>query len=361
MSMLHLPRIEASGTPTELGEGIGQALRADVTAMIDRRMQAAEQYFSARGVGGTDRMIEVGAACLEMLADWDIDGWDEHNATASAAGVDTATLYAAANYSDVRDIVCIDLTAGDDEGCTSVAAPASMSTSGQLTVGQTWDLHPLDVDSVVAVHRLPNDQPETWSVTVAGAPTLIGMNQYGVWTGTTNIKVTGVRVGVCYMSLLHRAIRCHDRESAAAVIQHAPRAAAHTFLLADTEGAIELECAATTSTRRDLGKAALVRTNHCMSRSHVDAEAEPPSASSVSRAARAAHLMGRGDLNVEAIRALMKDRDGGVQAINRYPDDGEPTATNACVIGIPQARHMEACRGPADCGAWATLNFVCGS
>ena len=109
MSMLDLPCIEASGTPTQLGEGIGQALRADVAAMIDRRMQAAEQYFATRGVGSTDRMREVGAACLELLADWDIDGWEEHNATASAAAVDAATLYAASNYSDVRDILCIDL------------------------------------------------------------------------------------------------------------------------------------------------------------------------------------------------------------------------------------------------------------
>lgn len=361
MNMLELPLIEASGTPAQLGQCIGQALRGDVSAMIDRRMQAAEQYFAARGAGSTDRMKEVGAACLEMLADWDIDGWDEHNATASAARVDAATLYAAANYSDVRDIVCFDLTSGDDEGCTSVAAPASLTGSGELLVGQTWDLHPLDVDSVVAVHRLPSDQPETWSVTVAGAPTLIGMNQFGVWVGTTNIKVTGVRVGVCYLSVLHRAIRCSDRESAAAAIEHAPRAAAHTFLLADGAGAIELECTATTSSRRDLSESSLVRTNHCVSRPHVDAEAEPPSASSISRAARAADLMAGENLSVESIRALMKDRDGGVEAINRYPDDGEPTATNACAIGIPEARHFEACRGPADRGAWARLMFDRGS
>jgi len=70
--------------------------------------------------------------------------------------------------------------------------------------------------------------------------------------------------------------------------------------------------------------------------------------------------MGRIDLSVASIRELMKDRDGGLQAINRYPDDGEPTATNACAIGIPEARHIEACRGPADRGEWATLKFVRG-
>ena len=61
-------------------------------------------------------------------------------------------------------------------------------------------------DEVVAVHRIPDIGPETWSVTIAGAPTLIGMNVHGVWTGTTNIKVQGGRPGIGYMSLLHRAI-----------------------------------------------------------------------------------------------------------------------------------------------------------
>jgi hypothetical protein len=353
MSTLELPCIEVSGTPSELGETLGGSLRVEIAAMIDRRMQAAEGYFAERGVGSVSAMTDAASACLGVLEEWDGVGFEEHQATAKGSGVDAAVLYAAANYSDLRDIVCID----HDEGCTSIAIPPARSRDGRVTVGQTWDLHPLDVDSIVAVHRLPQDSPETWSVTVAGAPTLIGMNQFGLWTGTTNIKISGVRTGVCYMSLLHRAIRCHDREEAASIIQRAPRAAAHTFLLADAGGAIELECAASTSVRRDLGDAAIVRTNHCFGGPHSDAEAEPPSPSSLARSARAEGLMDRADLDVEAVRRLMIDRDGGVLAINRYPEDGEPTATNACMIGVPAATHLEACRGPADRGQWVRLPF----
>ena len=353
MSLLELPCIKVRGSSEDLGSGIGTALQDEIVAMIDRRTRAAEAYFELRERGSIDEMIAVGGACLEVLSEWDPDGHIEHIATALAAGVDASTLYAAANYSDMRDLVSMPASGKGDEGCTSIAVPGSKSVDGEITVGQTWDLNPLDVDSVVAVHRIPNNGPETWSVTVAGAPTLIGMNVHGIWTGTTNIRVADTQIGVGYMSLLHRAIRCYDREEAASVIQHAPRAAAHTYLLADAGGAIELECTATTTKRRDVSREPLVRTNHCIQ----PIDAEPPSASSLQRLERATALVGEPRLSVESIRRLMQDREDGVDSICRYEQDGEPTATNACVIGQPASRRFEACRGPADRGQWIQLHF----
>ncbi len=361
MSALELPIIEVSGTPQAMGEAAGEALRDDIAAMIDRRCEAAAAYFAQRGVGSIDAMISVGAACLEELESWDLQGWEEHVATAAGAGVDPALLHAAANYSDVRDLVVMPTAGGSDEGCTSVAYPGTATRDGHVLVGQTWDLHPLDVDSVVAMHRVPTQGPETWSVTVAGAPSLIGMNEAGVWVGTTNIKVRGVRIGVCYLNLLHRALRCRDREDAASQVAHAPRAAAHTFLLADAGGAIELECTAVSTVRSDLGTTPIVRTNHCFDAEHMGDEAEPPSSSSLARVERATALTSEGLADVTTVRRLMTDRQDGVDSICRWPEDGELTATNACVVGVPSLRRLEACRGPADRGRWTSLPFAAGA
>ncbi len=355
MSLLTLPQVRVEGTPEELGAGVGQALMGDIGAMIERRRAAAEAYFDLRGRGHFQDMVKAAQGSLEILEAWDPDGWREHHATAAAAGVASEVLYAAANYSDMRDLVTLDADA--DEGCTSLAVPPSASRDGNILVGQTWDLHPLDIESVVAVHRIPNDQPETWSVTVAGAPTLIGMNIHGIWAGTTNIKLSGTRPGVGYLSLLHRAIRCRDREEAAAEIQHAPRTAAHTFLLADAGGAIELECSATMTVRRDLGDEAIVRTNHCLAGPMSGADAEAPSSSSLHRLERARLLASRRDLDMESIRGIMADRADGTDSICRYEDDGQQTATNACVIGEPARHSIQACRGPADRGDWVALRF----
>ncbi|MEA1619090.1 hypothetical protein SOQ14_09185 [Erythrobacter sp. T5W1-R] len=59
--------------------------------------------------------------------------------------------------------------------------------------GQTWDLNGPDVDYVIALHRLPDDGPETWTVTCAGCQTLMGMNAHGLAVGTTNLKTRGAR------------------------------------------------------------------------------------------------------------------------------------------------------------------------
>jgi len=354
MSLLELEQIEVCGDSASIGEAIGEGLREDIAAMIDRRRTAAAAYFSERGGRDTGVMMDAGRACLEAVETWDPDGWLEHMGTSRGACVDPVELFVAANYSDMRDVAL--LQPGDD-GCTSIALPASRTKPGSVLVGQTWDLHPLDVDSVVAVHRRPTRGPETWSVTVAGAPTLIGMNEHGVWVGTTNIKVRPARVGIPYMSLLHRAIRCTDREAAASVVQHAPRAAAHTYLLADAGGAIELACSAETTIRRDLVDEPLVRTNHCLSEALRCREAESPGTSTLARFARALGSTDRRDFDVASVKELMRDRRDGVDSICRWAEDGESTATNACVIGVPAGRQLLACRGPADRGQWISLPF----
>ena len=356
--MLDLTCFDVEGTPAQMGESLGVAARERIEAMIARRLEAATGYFAERSKGSIDELIRHGEESLKCLENWDIKGWEEFVATARGADVAPEVLHAAANYTDMRDLVCCRAVVGnEDEGCTSVAVPGNRARSGMVLVGQTWDLHPLDVDSVIAVHRLPDDQPETWSVTIAGGPTLIGMNEHGVWVGTTNIKIDGVQSGVGYLNVLHRAIRCRAREDAALRVQSAPRSAAHTFLVADAGGAIELECSALTTVRREMTSEPLVRTNHCLDERHLTTEAEAPSASSQARFTRAGELLGRHDVDEDLIRTLMTDREDGVESINRWPEDGESTATNACVIGCPERRRLEACRGPADRGQWEHLGF----
>ncbi|HCA39840.1 MAG: hypothetical protein QF781_05570 [Phycisphaerales bacterium] len=65
MSLLDLPRIEVSGTLSELGEAIGSSLKIEIAAMIDRRMHAAESYFAECGVGSVVEMVRAAAECQQ--------------------------------------------------------------------------------------------------------------------------------------------------------------------------------------------------------------------------------------------------------------------------------------------------------
>jgi hypothetical protein len=57
------------------------------------------------------------------------------------------------------------------------------------------------------------------------------------------------------------------------------------------------------------------------------------------------------------MKALFANRQDGVYSINRYPEDGQGTTTNAVVVAVPKERRFYACKGPADRGQWVEFQF----
>lgn len=356
MTLLDLPRIEIRGTPEELGRSYGAAAKERIRAFVDQRLRAAAIYLREHGIRDGKLFLRPAAGCLAALKTWDIDSWVEHCATAEAAGIEATDLYAAANMTDLRDIVAHGGKA-EAEGCSEVLIPSAYSASGELIAAQTWDLNPGDLDFVVAVHRKPAKGLATWSITCVGCPTLMGMNERGVAFGTTNIRTNDAQVGVPYLSVLHRAAGAATRREAAEIIEHAPRAAAHNFWLADAKGATELECSAKTTTRRELDGEPIVHTNHCLAASNRRIEAEMASSSSYARFARLPKLLAGRKHDVASVRKIFTDRSDGVDSVNRFSEDNQGTATDACLITIPARKEIWACRGSSDRGAWVQLAF----
>jgi hypothetical protein len=356
MSLLKLPIVECAGDARALGHAQGEQLRERITAFIEQRLTAFAEYSRERGGPSVEQFLAAGAACLRVYEQWDAEGAAEHAGIAHAAGVRAEALYASTNMTDVRDVLLLP-SPKSDEGCTSLLVPPALARSSEVIVGQTWDLNPTDLDFVVAVHRRPTNGPETWSITCAGALSLTGMSAAGVAVGTTNIKTRRSRVGAGYLSLLHRAIRAPSAAVAAEWLRAAPRAAAHTYWLADAQGAAELECDPDTVVERRADAAPLARTNHCLSDPMREAEGEAATISSHKRLARAQAALAAGDQDVESLQALMRDRSDGVDSINRYTEDAQGTTTNACLIAIPARLELWACRGPADRGEWRQLRF----
>lgn len=356
--MLELRKLHCQGSPRELGLAHGEELRDEISRFIDQRLRAFQDYAAERNDGvSVETFLNCGARCGAVAERWDPDGASELSGIAEGAGVDAAVLYAVTNMTDVRDVLLLGQSGGD-EGCTALFAPRDESAA-RLIVAQTWDLNPTDLEYVIALHRRPSEGPETWSITCAGALTIMGMNAEGVTVGTTNIKTRSARVGVGYLSVLHRIIRARSLAEAARLVREAPRAAAHTYWVADRSGGAEFECDASEVVERRMDRA-LARTNHCLAPAFREREGEPATASSLSRLARAERLLAGSPRDFEHIRELLTDRSDGVDSINRYAEDAQGTTTNACLIGIPETRELWACRGSADRGRWLKLEFAPG-
>ena len=341
-----------------MGHAYGEALRQSISAFVEQRLRAARAYLYERGIRDDQALLALGAQCLELLKTWHPDGWSEVIATAAGAGVDAVELYTTGNMTDIRDILVLGGMAAESEGCTTAHAGHERTVDGHVLAAQTWDLNPTDLDFVVAVQRRPLGGPSTWSITCAGCPSLIGMNEHGVAVGTTNIKTRVSRIGIPYLSLLHRLLGCRDRASAEHLLISAPRAAAHTYWIADEQGVTDIECTSITAVRRETGSAGtLTRTNHCLVDEHRIRESEPASASSQKRLAKADATLASGRVSVASLKSLFADRSDGVDSINRFAEDGQGTSTNACMIAIPATRTLHACRGSSDRGIWRELTF----
>jgi len=353
LRILHL-----TGTPGEMGRQHGVQLRESIQAFVSERLMAGGAYLSQRG-HPPSRFLDSARASLAAFRAWDARGYEELAATAEAAGVSADELFAAGNYTDLRDVAAHRRPAPDAEGCTAVIV---VNRDATVVCGQTWDLNPSDVAHVVGVHRVPSDgSPATFGVTVAGCPAIVGLNSAGLAWGTTNLKANDVRLeGVPYLCILSRIAGCSSRAEAASMLEAAPRIAAHSYWLADACGGEVWEVAATHAhVRRD---SVLVQTNHAQAAALAEIEEERPSRTSTLRLAAASSgalsmaACSRAE-TVDALVALFSDRRDGPDSICRWPEDATGTTTNAVLVAEPALGRVRACRGPADRGQWIDFAF----
>lgn len=357
-----LPTLEVSGTASEMGQQYGEAFREKIRAFVDVRFNAMRGYFAERGrPNDWEHVHGVGASSRQIYAGWDPAGNEELSGIAVGSGIAIDRLFTAVNMTDMRDAVLLSAESGEplsklpEEGCSSILLPRE-HTGGAPLAAQTWDLNASDLDYVVALRRRPKSGPETWGVTCTGCLTLMGINEFGVSVGTTNIKTYGSRPGVGYISILHRAVRAESVEEAEAIVREAPHAGAHTYWLADSSRQVEVEASPNGQFTREATSAPIFRTNHCIAEAHVELQGEVVGESSTARFARLEELSSAVG-EVDDLKLLFADRSDGVHSINRYPEDNQGTATNAVFIADPENKRAHACRGPADRGEWVELSF----
>lgn len=356
---LTLPQLTVSGSPHEMGQQYGAHFREMIRPFVEDRVAAVTTYLRDTGHEGTDRLFEAGAACLDLVKSFHPDGYAEHMGLADGSGIDPIRLFTTANMTDVRDIIAYpgDPVVVEDEGCTVGLLPPSISANGHALQGQTWDLNGPDVEYVIALHRLPDEGPESWTVTCSGCQTLMGMNEHGVTVGTTNLKTYGAKVGIPYLSLLHLALQQKTKAAASAIVEAAPVAGAHSYWVGDKDGAIEWEKSPQSSQSRSTEDGPLARSNHCLFDENITRETDL-SPSTHNRFDRITRLLAESDEHsVETLKTLFANRDDGRLSINRFAEDNSGATTNAVVACNPAELEFLACRGPADHGEWAKLEF----
>ena len=357
-----------------MGQAFGEACRHPTHDLYHTRLDAAIAFARLHGRRlEPEPILELAQHCLNITQAYDPIGYEEFLGIARGARLTPQQLFVTQGLTDLRDILAFsDPTppvpdaaapgqgaAADREGCSAFILPPHRAEAGQTLLAQTWDLATSNMPFVRLVHRKPLDAPATVSLTLTGCLTLIGLNAEGLALGNTNLHTRDSRVGLQYLTILHRAIRCRSIAEAEPCIAGAPRSAAHYYYLADATGsAVALECSATRCHRFAVTADAFVHCNHCLAGPIAELEVPAAHDSTRFRQQRLTDLLNRHrePLTIDDARALLCDREGGDLAICRYCTGPNDVSTNAAVIMRPQAGELHACRAQPDRGVWQTCH-----
>jgi len=350
-----------------MGEAFGEAYRDETHELFERRMEnAIEQARLNRGrIFGVDEALSVAGSCLVATEEYDPDGFAEFLGIARGAAMSPERLFVTQGLTDFRDILAFadgiyndPAVRPDAEGCSSFLVAPDRSQSGAVLAGQTWDLYTDNMPFIRLVRRRPNDAPETVSLTLTGCLSLIGLNSEGIAVGNTNLCTRDARIGVQYLSVIHRALRSRNLGDAIASIAGAPRSAAHYYYVADAGGnAVGLECSATRYERFDVPNGVFVHCNHSLSDTIRELEVPITEDSTLARQSRLTDLLDERKtplLDADVLRQALSDGHGDELGICRYRTGEFDVSTNAAVVMLPGDGTIHACRGQPDRGVWRT-------
>lgn len=343
-----------------MGEAFGACEHAAIhdlyRARVDNAVEQAESYGGQRV---TERDVrEIARRCLPAVRAFSPRGFAELEGIARGSDLSLDQVWAMNALTDLRDIAAYHdartwsgRTEGD--GCSSAVVLSDRTDDRKPLVAQTWDLSTTNMPFVRVVVREPDAGPMTVCLTTVGCLSLIGLNEYGIAVGTTNLRAIDARIGVGYLDVIHEALAQETFESAVSVVESAPRAGAHYYTVVDAEGAAALiECSARRHVTLRPTEGIHVHTNHFLDPQLQSIEAKgTPAQSSHRRRVDLESLLGTGARrSVADAQAALADHGSGELSICRH--DYSEISTNGAVVLKPEARRFFAVHGPPCRGKW---------
>ena len=254
------PEVTVSGSPRQMGEQIGEALREQIRGFDAVALERVRKTVHV----SRERALGVARRCIDDVRGYAPHMLQELEGMAHSSAVDIERLM----LLQIRNQLRSD-DPGAGGGCTSFALHESV---GGSIVGQNWDNDPaLDPFSVVLTRR-PDDSPAFLSITQAGLIAYLGVNDAGIGLCMNSLPAPARPFGVPHYFTVRAIYETRSLDEAVDAVRRAHRAIPANIILATPQGPADLEITLDdihVLRESDAGPCVVTHTNHCV---HADLE-----------------------------------------------------------------------------------------
>jgi len=346
----HIPVLDLSGTPAQVGAAHGESQRQRVREHADRflgwllgctAVSLTEETLWARWAP----QVAVNQAQAPALV-------EEMQGIARGAGVPFERVFLLNSLLDLNSFRYQPM-ADNFPGCSTFAVAAEAGTARTL-VGQTYDMPELHQDFLTLLRVRPAAGPRQLVFTFAGVVGATGLNEAGIAVNINYLSPTDVGLGRLHSVVVRQILAGTQLADALTPPVVPPRAGGAHFLVADQDGnVVSIE---TTARRQHVFHPdgnALGHTNHYLSPWLKEVEHIRPGSigSSIARyTALRRYLSDHGGrLTVDALMELTRNHTSYPRSIcahgGAHEAAGSRGRTVAAMVQVPADRTMHVTRG----------------
>ncbi|MFD1413275.1 C45 family autoproteolytic acyltransferase/hydolase [Oceanobacillus jeddahense] len=252
--------------------------------------------------------------------------------------------------------------------CTTFAVSSEATSNGVPLIGQNADLPSFYKEVGVVIEAKTVNKPSTLMVTPAGQISYIGINDKGLGVFANFIVCGGWRVGFPRYLLSRLALTEENLNAAIKTVSQVYRASSRNLIMMERSGrSVDLETIPKRVGRIDSSNGLLEHSNHFISEElkveerKTDEELE----NSEIRLLRMRELLrgNYGQLNVEKMQTILRDRKNAPHTLCRVPGDfgkdyGKDTITFASVIAEPSKGRLWIAIGPPNEYEYKCYSFL---
>lgn len=247
--------------------------------------------------------------------------------------------------------------------CTTFAVMPEATNDGNPLVGQNADLPGFYSEVSIIAEFVPNEGPSQLMLTPAGQVSYIGINDLGLGVFANFIVCDGWRVGFPRYLLSRLALTKSNLKEAVDLINSIYRASSRNLIMLDKSGQIlDLETVPKRTSIIEPENGLIAHSNHFVSNELIDEERKTGEdlVNSKIRLSRMRSLLENkyGQLNVEEMQKILRDRETAPHTLCRIPGDfGVDSVTFASVIAEPLKGRIHVTMGPPNQFEYKTYSF----